>query len=1150
MKVFLCNKVRPWPRLTSTKTLLIMKLTSLLLLVFVLQLRAASYSQSVTVSGKKLALKTVFIAIRNQSGFEMLYDPHLINNAGTVDVHFKNAPVADVLTACFKDKPLDFEIKYNTIIIKVKQLPAAATPALVNNAPVMVIRGIVLDGQTGVPVAGAGILIAETTAGTTTDLEGKFNLTISGDKVVLQVKHIAYETTTLTVSQNTNITIKLKPRAIQLEGHSVTTGMFKRPKESFTGAATIISGQQLRNVSMLNALQAMKVFDPSIRIPDNIQFGSDPNRLPNINMRGTNNFPQQLTGKTGATSGADFMANYATNPNQPLFILDGFEVSLQKLYDMDINRIASFTILKDAAATSLYGSRAANGVIVVDTKQPLPGKLQVSYSGVAQATAPDLTVYHLLNASDKLEVERLAGLYSEYSGNTDRADADAFYRRLYASRRAAVKRGVNTYWLAQPVRTGFGQKHSLYLEGGDQFIRYGLNLGYDHDAGVMKNSDRNNYNVDMNLSYRFKGFLFKNVLSVNYNKANNSNYGNFSEYTRLNQYWSPYDSSGKITQVLEAYDDPISNQFVRYTNPLFNTTLHTVNNSEYTSLSNQTSAEWTIGKGFRLSGRLGITKQTDESNLFLPATHNSFLSEGDFTKKGSYTRGNTKFLSYDASLNLDYSKQSGRHLFFNTTNISTAETNSDGNSIYVLGFPTDRMDQLQFGNAYPPNTRPDGGSNVTRRISGFTNFSYSYDQRFSTDLGISADGSSQFGVNKRFAPFWSVGAGWNLNKEKFLSGNKWLDILRLRATIGTTGSNSFPPYMGITTYNYYTDQSYRGQVGATLLGYGNPNLQWQQTLKKNLGADLALWHNRLVVRVDVYQENTQSLILDINTPPSAGVTSYKENVGELENKGYEFNATFFAVKQDTKGFYWSFFVNGIHNNTYIKHISNSLKKLNDTNDKNDENQQKTPQLRFEEGQSPNAIWAVPSKGIDPSTGRELYVKKDGTLTYNWSPRDKVVVGDIIPSLQGNFGSNATWKGISLGVYFNYQYKGQLYNQTLADRVENADLKYQVDERVLLGRWKQPGDQTFFKGLSAENGNVIYTPTYATSRFVQTNNFVNLQSISLSYVIPDRYTRKWKMQNARVGFIANDIARWSTITIERGLDYPFARNFTLNISASF
>ncbi|WP_170115322.1 SusC/RagA family TonB-linked outer membrane protein [Chitinophaga niastensis] len=1129
-----------------------MKLTSVLLLAASLQVSAVAYSQSVSISGKGLSLKTIFNSIRSQSGFEFIYDPQLIKAAGTVDIDLKNVPLTNALNECFSHTQLDYEIKYNTIIVKEKPvhkkiIPEEIIATFSNTSPPLQIRGVVLDAQTGAPVAGASIVVKESSQGTVTDLEGKFSLTVNNNTATLLIKHIAYENNIVTVALSSNITIKLKPRAIQLEGHMVTTGMFKRPKESFTGAATVISGEQLRSVSMLNALQAMKVFDPSIRIPDNMQFGSDPNKLPNINLRGTNNFPQQLSGKTGATSGADFMATYATNPNQPLFILDGFEVSLQKLYDLDINRIASFTILKDAAATSLYGSRAANGVIVVDTKQPLPGKLQVSYSGMMQVTAPDLTVYHLLNASDKLEVERLAGLYSQYSTGI-RPDADAFYRQLYASRKAAVERGVNTYWLAQPVRTGTGQRHSLYLEGGDQYIRYGLNLGYNNEAGVMKNSNRNNYNVDMNLSYRFKGFLFKNVLSVNYNKANNSNYGNFSEYSRLNQYWTPYDSSGKIKPILESYTDPLSYQDYIYTNPLYNSTLHTINNSEYTNIMNQSMAEWNMGKGFRLSGRLAITKQTDESSLFLPANHTSFLAETDFTKKGSYTRGNNKFLSFDGSLNLDYTKQTGRHIFFNTTSISSAQTSSDATSIQVIGFPTDRLDQLQFGNGYAPNTRPDGSSNVTRRISGFTNFNYSYDNRYSADFGVSADGSSQFGINKRFAPFWSAGAGWNLSKEKFLKfTKKQIDLLRIRATIGTTGSNNFPPYMGITTYGYYTDQSYRGQVGASLMGYGNTDLQWQQTLKKNLGVDLNMFHSRLVMRFDLYRENTNSLILDVNTPPSSGVTSYKQNVGELENTGYEFNATYFAIKQDTKGIYWSFFVNGLHNNTYIKHISNSLKKLND---KNDAGQQTSPQLRFEEGQSPNAIWAVRSKGIDPSTGRELYIKKDGTLTYDWSANDKVVVGDVIPSLQGNFGSNTTYKGITLGIYFNYQYKGQMYNQTLADRVENADLHYQVDERVLLGRWKQPGDQTFFKGLISEAGYPIYNATNATSRFVQVNNFVNLQSVSLTYVLPEKYTRKWKLQNTRIGFIANDIARWSSITIERGLDYPFARNFTMNISTSF
>ncbi|WP_161964192.1 SusC/RagA family TonB-linked outer membrane protein [Chitinophaga flava] len=1145
MKEFLCNKARCRPWLPSTKTLLIMKLTSAFLLVLAMQVSASSYSQSVSLSGRNLPLKEVFNTIRNQTGFEFIYDASLIRSSRTVNVHVHNASVQTVLESCLQNLPLTYEIRFNTIIIK--ERPAGSN--IINrsetqpvvNAPPVAVKGTVLDERTGLPVAGVSVGVKGASTGTVTDLDGQFTLMVSGNAVVLTFRHLSYETAEVTILPGKNIMVKLQAKSVQLSSTMVTTGMFKRPKENFNGAATTITGDQLRSVNALNVFQAAKIFDPSLRIPDNVQFGSNPNQLPSINLRGVNNFPQQTTSQLKAASGADFMASYASNPNQPLLILDGFETSLQKLYDLDINRIASFTILKDAAATSLYGSRAANGVIVVDTRQPLPGKLRVSYSGNLQVTAPDLSVYHLLNARDKLETERLAGLYNQYANDENNASLDVFYKRLYARRRTWVEQGVNTDWLAQPVRSGIGQKHSIYLEGGDDYLRYGLNLNYSNLAGVMKNSNRSNYGLEMNLSYRIKRFTFRNVLAVNYNKGKNSNYGSFGDYTKQNNYWSPFDSSGRMQRVLETVDATV------YTNPLYNTTLHTVDQSEYTNVTNQSAVEWNMGKGFKLRGQIALTRQTDQADLFLPAMHTSFAKEADIAKRGSYTRDNSSFFSYDGSLNLDYSFRAGRHLLFNTTGVSAAETNSSGIEVVVTGFPSDKLDQLFFGNGYGADSKPGGNAATTRRVSGFTNVGYSYDQRYTLDAGISADGSSQFGADKRFAPFWNIGAGWNVAKEHFLPETNWLDQLRIRATIGSTGSSNFPPYMGITTYRYITDKNYRGQVGTTLLAFGNTNLQWQQTLKRNLGADISLFQGKLTGKFELYRENTQSLILDINTPPSSGVSSYKENVGELQNTGYEINLTAFAIKQDKKSIYWSFFVNGLHNKSVIKRIANSLKKQNDQNDKNN---QTLPQLRFEEGQSPMAVWAVQSKGIDPANGRELFVTRSGELTYEWNARDKVIVGDQIPEIQGHFGTTASYKGLTLQIALDYQYHAVMYNTALADRLENGSFWYQMDARVLSGRWQKPGDVTLFKGLTKDNGIAASEPTNATSRFVQDNSFINLGSISLSYIVPERYTRKWKMNNTRVSFILNDVARWSSIQAERGLDYPFARNISLNIGTTF
>lgn len=1127
-----------------------------------------SMDQKITVSFHNTPLKQALLQLETLTGFSFTYRSADLAGKELVTYSVTSAPFSTVLYSMLRARNLLYVEKGGSILIKkavdaeqdTRYVPSANSSWLVDDTTVRgyyVLKGRVVSVEREEPVTNATVAVTHTPGyATMTDADGYFSLRIPAGTKSISITHVNYIGVGLPPNER-NMLVRLTPQAEKVMSAVVTTGLFKRPKENFTGSATTISGDQLRQVNMVNPLQALKVFDPSVRIPDNVQFGSDPNRLPNITLRGTNSFPQVTTSTNGA-SGADFMANYGTNPNQPLFILDGFEVSLQKIYDLDINRIANFTILKDAAATSVYGSRAANGVIIVDTKQPAPGKLHVNYSGVMQVSAPDLTVYNLLDAREKLEVERLGGLYNEYATGI-RPDADAVLRQTYASRLSAIDRGVNTYWLAKPVRTGFGQRHSVYIDGGDNYIRYGLELGYNNNAGVMKNSGRKNYTVGMNISYRYKGVLFKNVLSVEYNKATNSNYGNYSEYTRLNPYWSPYDSTGKIARILEVVRDPLNPTagFTTYLNPLYNSTLNTINSSQYTNLINQTNLEWNIGGGFRLTGRMGITRQTDQGDVFLPGQHTSFDTVADFTKRGSYTRSNGTFFSYDGSVQLDYSKQIGAGQLYATGGAGLAQTNSDASSMQVLGFPNQRLDQLVFGNAYPADSRPSGSNTVTRRFSSFLNGSYSYKGRYQADVSVSADGSSQFGTDKRVAPFWSGGLSWNLHKEAFIKAYPFVNVLRLRATLGTTGSNRFAPYQGLTSYSYYTDQNYRGQVGAVLVGYGNSSLQWQQTLKRNLGMDLTLFNSRLNVRFDVYRENTSSLILDITTPPSVGVTSYKENVGELENNGYEFTLNYFLIKKDRKSFFWSVFANGSHNADRIKSISNSLKKQNDDNDKNstsstsaDFNKQSKPQYRFQEGQSVNAIWAVQSLGIDPGNGREVFRKLNGTLTYDWDAKDKTIVGNEIPKLQGNFGTNLSYKGWALGVYFSYQTGAKMYNQTLADRVENADLTWQVDRRVLEGRWKKPGDVTFYKGLVYDNGNTVTGQTYVTSRFVQTNNYVNLTSISVSYQVPDRFTRKLKLQNTRFTLLANDVKRWSSITVERGLDYPFARNFTLNLSTSF
>lgn len=1133
------------------KILITMKLTVIFVLAVCIHVSAESYAQKVTLSGNNVSMEKLFKDIKSQTGYIFFYDKSLMKKARPVTIQVKDALLENALDICFRDQPLTYSIIGQTIVVKQKvptipdyqvtQVISAITEVNLSKT----ITGKVTDEE-GKALEGVSVMVKDKKIGTMTDEKGFFTIDVPDDAKALEFSRVGYSIVTININHKTSINAVLKLVLGDMDD-VVITGLFSRPTENFTGVATSVTGDQLRAVNSMNVFDALKVFDPAVRIPDNLDFGSDPNRLPNISLRGTNNFPGQSGNVDIPSSSADFMAAYQTNPSMPLFMLDGFEVSLSKIYDLDINRIEKIVVLKDAVATSAYGSRAANGVIVVETKQPQAGKLTVNYNTTVQVTAPDLTSYHLLNARDKLELERVSGLYT-----TERPEYQLILSQRYSKRRAEIERGVDTYWLSQPLETGIGTKQTVYIEGGDAYVRYGATFGYTNDKGVMKGSGRENLEGAMNLSYRFKGFLLRNQLTVNSNISNNSPYGSFDNYTHLNPYWNPYDEKGNVKKVLETITGfGVDGQSV-IANPLYNAGIGTLNKGKYLGFINNLFLEWRFMNGFKLTGKLGITSQNDESNVFLPADHTTFSNITDYNSeayktRGSFDKSNSGFSSYDASLVLDYSKAIGRHILYATAGVSTAEQRSKMTAISVRGFPNDRLDEIFYGNEYLNGSRPTGTHNITRRFSSYANFNYTFDKRFLFDLALNVDGSTQFGELNRFAPFWAVGVGWNLHEEKFMQGVDIFKRLKIRGGMGTTGSQQFPPYLAITTYGYNTSQDYLGLYGASVLGYGNPNLKWQETTKYNLGMDASLLNDRFSFRLDAYYEETNNLLLDISTPPSLGVLSYKENMGKLSNKGIEGSINAFIFMPNSSGFTWSVFINGIHNRNQIKEISNSLKKMNEDNDKNT---QSLPQQRYKEGESVNAIWAVKSAGIDPSTGQELFYDLDGNLTYIWSAKDKVIVGDNIPQVSGNLGTNVTFRGVQFGAYFNYQVGAKQYNQTLADYVENADISYNVDERVFQERWQKPGDVTFFKGLTNVEGNTVTSITNVTSRFIQKNNFLDFASISLGYLFPEEITGKWGIKNTRFTVQANNILQLSTIQIERGRSYPFARMITFNLSTSF
>nr|WP_308199451.1 TonB-dependent receptor [Chitinophaga sedimenti] len=456
------------------------------------------------------------------------------------------------------------------------------------------------------------------------------------------------------------------------------------------------------------------------------------------------------------------------------------------------------------------------------------------------------------------------------------------------------------------------------------------------------------------------------------------------------------------------------------------------------------------------------------------------------------------------------------------------------------------MDNLLFAAQYETNGRPSGDESTVRRVGLVYSGSYSYDNRLLADVSARRDGSSQYGTDKRFGNFWSAGLGWNIHNEAFFRRSNFVNRLKLRGSYGSTGSLNIPAYSAQSRYNFGVGTSYYSELGAALISLGNEFLSWQNVYKANAGIDAVLWKERLDLRFDVYRENTKNALTQLTLAPSAGFSSFSENLGEIQNTGVEFSARFKILENRQQGLLWSVNVNGFSNKNILKKISNKLKASNDKLDGDNEDQV-VPNMLLKEGEAINTIYAVRSLGVDPATGSEVFLTKDGIKTYAWNAADKVATGISQPKWNGNFGTNLLLlKGFEMNLIFNYQAGGQLYNQTLINRVESVDPRFNVDRRAYDLGWSGPGDVSPYTRIRPGA-----PATKLTSRFVQDDNNLVLTSASFGYnFYRSRVLKRLGFRSLQLTAITNDLFRLSSIEIERGTDNPFARTYSLSIRAGF
>jgi hypothetical protein len=579
-------------------------------------------------------------------------------------------------------------------------------------------------------------------------------------------------------------------------------------------------------------------------------------------------------------------------------------------------------------------------------------------------------------------------------------------------------------------------------------------------------------------------------------------------------------------------------------NPLYNTTLNTIDQSTYTTITNNFYLEWQLKNNFRITGRLGFVRKNTTEDVFKPANHTDFLTETDEFQKGSYSKSTGKHTNVNGDVGLSWSKQWDKHLLFANGQLNFSDNTYNTTTVKAVGFPNDFMSDISFAIGYEKDGKPSGTEGVSRSVGGLVSLNYSYDERYLIDANYRLTGSSETSKDKRWGQFWSVGLGWNMEQESFLKEVDWLNKLKLRASVGYTGSQGFSSYDAKATFVYYSDSSYNGSIGSYIKGLANPDLKWQEKYDTNIGADFTLFNNRLTGRFDYYISRTKGMITDVTIPYTNGFSTYVANLGEVENKGYEayLNYKVYSRQRD----YVNVFASVAHNTNKLKKVSNSLRAWNDQQDQSMINEgSTTPSVKYYEGCSMSAIWAVRSLGIDPQNGKEIFVKKDGTVTYDYDVSDQVVCGDTQPKFNGNIGFNGEINCIGFSATANYRWGGQLYNSTLVDKVENASLQYNVDRRVFTDRWQKAGDVARFKAITDQS------TTYPTSRFVEDYNLFTLSSLTLYYDFRNcKFVKNSFLEQLKVSAYTSDLFNISSVKIERGTDYPFARTFSFAVQATF
>lgn len=1061
---------------------------SFMMIGFVQAANNAFAQATVTVNLKNVTLNDVLWEIRRQTDFTFVYSTNVVKNVKIQNLNVKKEKITAVLDECLKNSGLTYLVKDGVIAIQ----PANEVKEVAAVQQKSVITGTVLD-ENGEPIIGANVLVKGTTDGATTNLDGHFSISTGNTSVTLLVSFVGYVRQEVKATAGKAVKVTLVPDS-NLMDEVVVTGYGTFKKSAYAGSAASVKSEKMQDipaVSFQNLLQGNAT---------GVQFSAgsgQPGSTASINIRGMGSFNAS---------------------NSPLYVIDGVPVrsgsintmssdaNLDIMSTINTSDIENISIIKDAAAASLYGSRAANGVILITTKKGKAGKPTVTLRADWGSSDFAMDYRPVMNGEDRREYI-YNGLKNRYLRDGKTEEAAIAYADKNIDKYAPIPWCGYVDWDDVMFQKGNHQSYEASISGGSDRFKYYSSLSYLNQEGIAINSGLERISGRLNVDYQATDKL-KLGANILFATVNQDVYGEGTSYT------SPFYSSRSAVVPSDAVyneDGSWNRSFVRNSdrNPLLSAT-YDYQREYVTRAFNTVYGEYEFIKDLKFKSTLSYdytnTKGKEWSD---PRTSNGDDINGGMSKKFY----EFKKMVWANQLNYKFSIATDHHLDA-LVGYEIDEQYRDYLSGYATNFATHDKNDISNG----MKTESVGGyDQKTRMVSYLTRLNYDYKNKYYLGASYRMDGSSRLHRDNRWGSFWSVSGAWRIIEEQFMESYKnWLTDLKIRASYGVNGTlpSDYFGYRGLSSLT----NGYLEQPGIIQSQLKNTDLEWETNYNLNLGLDFGLW-NRINVTLEYYTRTTKNLLMDRPISMTTGFNSYLMNIGEVENRGVEVEIN--STNIQTKNFTWNSTLNLSHNRNKIVTLDGIQTEISAGS-----------QIR-KVGEAYRTFYMIEFAGINPETGNPQFYKntKDENGNYSKEITEKVKEAKAIvidktadPNLSGGFSNSLRYRWFDLNFLFTFQFGGYSYDNW-AQKTEHGgdDLKANIPT-YYKDNWKKPGDISRYEVFIYSPDEPMYDVT--NTRRLHSSDFVRLKSLTFGFTLPKQWVSKVGISNARLFASADNLWTWA------------------------